>query len=88
MFLSAPTNKNPRDRDHHSVWQHFENCLLTYTDMNIFPFVGVGSPLLKFVQAFYVHSLPGVILHLKTLYFGTACLCVSRDSYNKQQLFS
>ena len=87
MFLSVPTDKNPRKRDHHSVWQHLENCSRTYTDMNIFPCVGVGSSLLKLVQAFHVHSVQGVILHSKTLSFGTACLCFSHDSYNKQQLF-
>ena len=89
VFLSVPTNKNPRERDHRNVWQHLENCLRTYTctDTNIFPCIGKGSSLLKFVQAFHVHSVPGVILHSKTLSFGTACLCVSHDSYNKQQLF-
>jgi len=31
--------------------------------MNNFPCVDVGSSLLKFVQAFHVHSVPGAILH-------------------------
>jgi len=75
VFLSVPTNKNPRESDHHNVWQHLENCLRAYTrtDMNIFPCIGKGSSLLKFVQAFHVRSVPGVILHLKTFSFGTAC---------------
>jgi len=40
------------------TWQiYLENCLQTYTDINFFPYFGMGNTLLKFVQAFKIHPV-------------------------------